>query len=120
MEINIKNYKHVYMVGIGGISMSGIAEILKHWGYEVSGSDSTKSIQTEWLENNGIKVNIGQISENITGDIDLLVYTAAVKQDNPELVKAKELGIPCVERGNFLGEITKLFKDTIGVAGTHR
>ena len=119
MEIDIKKYKHIYMVGIGGISMSGIAEILKHWGYEVSGSDSTKSSQTDWLESNGIKVNIGQIADNINNSIDLVVYTAAVKMDNPELVKAKELNIPTIERGNFLGEITKLFKDTIGIAGTH-
>lgn len=119
MEFNLKNYKHIYMVGIGGISMSGIAEILKHWNYEVSGSDMTKSNQTDWLEQNGIKVNIGQVKENITQDIDLVVYTAAVKQDNPELVKARELNIPTIERGLFLGEITKLFKDTIGIAGTH-
>lgn len=119
MEIDIKKYKHIYMIGIGGISMSGIAEILKQWNYEISGSDGTKSGQTDWLEKNGIKVNIGHISENITKDIDLIVYSAAIKYDNPELVKARELGIPAVERGNFLGEITKLFKDTIGIAGTH-
>lgn len=119
MEINIKDYKKIYMVGIGGISMSGIAEILNKWGYTVSGSDGSQSSQTDWLESNGIHVNIGQVSENITNDIDLVVYTAAIKLDNPELVKAKELNIPIIERGNFLGEITKLFKDTIGIAGTH-
>lgn len=117
--INIHNYKKIYMVGIGGISMSGIAEILKHWNYNVSGSDSTSSHQTEWLISNGIHVNIGQVKENIKEDIDLVVYTAAIKQDNPELVRARELNIPTVERGEFLGEITKLFKDTIGIAGTH-
>lgn len=119
MLINIKDYHNIYMVGIGGISMSGIAEILKKWGYEVSGSDGALSSQTEWLEENGIKVNSPQVAENITSDIDLVVYTAAVKLDNPELVRANELGIPIIERGNFLGEITKLFKDTIGIAGTH-
>ena len=117
--MNIKDYKNIYMVGIGGISMSGIAEILKKWNYNVWGSDGMKSGQTEWLEKNGIKVNIGQVKENITDDIDLVVYTAAIKEDNPELVRARELGIPTVERGDFLGEITKLFKDTIGIAGTH-
>ncbi len=117
--MNIKDYKNIYMVGIGGISMSGIAEILKKWNYNVWGSDWAKSGQTDWLENNGIKVNIGQVSENITEDIDLVVYTAAIKEDNPELVRARELGIPTIERGDFLGEITKLFKDTIGIAGTH-
>ncbi len=117
--MNINDYKNVYMIGIGGISMSGIAEILKKWNFNVTGSDSQKSSQTEWLEDNGIKVNIGQVSENIDEDIDLVVYTAAIHEDNPELVKAKELKIPCVERGEFLGEITKLYKDTIGIAGTH-
>ncbi len=119
MALNIKDYKHIYMVGIGGISMSGIAVILKHWNYKVSGSDGVSSHQTEWLISNGINVNIGQVSENIHEGIDLVVYTAAVKLDNPELVRARELNIPIVERGEFLGEITKLFKDTIGVAGTH-
>ena len=119
MTLDIKKYKHIYMVGIGGISMSGIAEMLVHWGYQVSGSDGTKSSQTDWLESNGVKVNIGQVSENITKDIDLVVYTAAIHEDNPELVKARELGIPTVERGEFLGEMTKLYKDTIGIAGTH-
>jgi len=119
MHLDIKKYNHIYMVGIGGISMSGIAEILVKWGYQVSGSDGTKSSQTDWLEENGVKVNIGQISDNITKDIDLVVYTAAIKEDNPELVRARELNIPTVERGEFLGEITKLYKDTIGIAGTH-
>lgn len=119
MELDIKKYKNIYMVGIGGISMSGIAEILVKWGYNVSGSDWAKSDQTEWLEKNGVKVNIGQVAENISNDIDLVVYTAAIKEDNPELVKARELNIPIVERGMFLGELTKLFKDTIGIAGTH-
>ena len=119
MNLNIKDYHHIYFVGIGGISMSGIAVILKNWNYEISGSDSTKSNQTDWLESLGIKVNIGQIEDNITNDIDLIVYTAAIKEDNPELVKAKKLGIKAIERGEFLGELTKLFKDTIGIAGTH-
>ena len=117
--MDIKQYKNIYMVGIGGISMSGIAEILKKWGYKVSGSDGSQSGQTDWLENNGIHVNIGHNADNITSDIDLLIYTAAIHEDNPERVRAKELGIPEVERGAFLGELTKLFKDTIGIAGTH-
>jgi UDP-N-acetylmuramate--alanine ligase len=119
MEIDIKNLKHIYMIGIGGISMSGIAEMLVKWNYEVTGSNNTKNDQTEWLESNGIHVNIGHDPKNITKDIDLVVYTAAIHEDNPERVKANELNIPTVERGFFLGEITKLFKDTIGIAGTH-
>ena len=111
--------KHVYMIGIGGISMSGIAEILVNYGYEVSGSDMVENEMVKHLKNNGIKVNIGQVKENITSDIDLVVYTAAIKDTNEELVKARELGIKTIERGEFLGELTRNFKDCIGVAGTH-
>lgn len=117
--MDIKKYKRIYMSGIGGISMSGIAEILKNWDFEVWGSDAVKSSQTDWLEDNGIKVIIGQVRENITEDIDLFVYSAAIREDNPELIRVKELNIPSVERGVLLGEITKLFKNTIGIAGTH-
>ena len=119
MKLDIKKYKHIYMIGIGGISMSGIAEILVKWGYNVTGSNNTTNDQTEWLEKNGVKVNIGHNADNITKDIDLVVYTAAIGEDNPERIRAKELDIPSVERGEFLGEITKLYKDTIGIAGTH-
>ena len=119
MEIDLKKFKNIYMIGIGGISMSGIAEILVKWNYKVSGSNNTESSQTDWLEKNGVKVNIGHDAKNITKNIDLVVYTAAIHDDNPEIIRAKELGIPTVERGLFLGEITKLFKDTIGIAGTH-
>ena len=117
--MNIRDYKNIYMIGIGGISMSGIAEILVNWGFKVSGSDMSENAMTEKLRSNGINVNIGQVKENITKDIDLVVYTAAIKSDNPELVEARNLEIETVERGKFLGEITKLFKDVIGVAGTH-
>ena len=117
--IDIKNCKKIYFIGIGGISMSGIAVILKKWNYIVSGSNNVESAQTDWVSKQGIKVNIGQVAENINNDIDLIVYTAAIKEDNPELVKARELGIKCIERGEFIGELTRLFKNTIGVAGTH-
>ena len=117
--LDIKNCKNIYFIGIGGISMSGIAVILKKWNYIVSGSNNVESAQTDWVTKQGIKVNIGQVAENINNDIDLIVYTAAIKEDNPELVRARELGIKCIERGEFLGELTKLFKNTIGVAGTH-
>ena len=117
--MDIKKYKKIYMSGIGGISMSGIAMILNNWGFEVCGSDAIESQQTDLLEENGIKVIIGQKADNLNGDIDLYVYSAAIKENNPEFVKAKELGLKMIERGEFLGELTKLFKDTIGVSGTH-
>ena len=117
--MNIKDYHNIYMSGIGGISMSGIAEILKNWGYTVNGSDVAMSEQTEHLESIGIHVDIGQVSNNIKEDIDLFIYSAAIHEDNPEYIKVKELNIPMIERGAFLGELTKLYKDTIGIAGTH-
>ena len=113
------NKKNVYFIGIGGISMSGIALILSNYGYKVSGSDIIENEMVRHLEENGIKVNIGQVKENISSDIDLVVYTAAIKDDNEELVRARELGIETIERGEFLGELTLNFKDCIGIAGTH-
>lgn len=117
--MDIRDYHHIYMIGIGGISMSGLAEILRVWHYEVSGSDRVSSIQTDNLKKHGIHVFIPQEKENIVDDIDLVVYTAAIPKDNPELVAAREKNIPTLERGDFLGELTKLFSKTIGIAGTH-
>ena len=116
---DLNNYKNIYMIGIGGISMSGLAHILISWNYSVSGSNNEINNMTEELEKSGVKVFIGHDYNNIDKSIDLVVYTAAIKEDNPELVHAKELNIPIMERGMFLGELTKLFKDTIGVSGTH-
>lgn len=107
------------MMGIGGISMSGIADILVNMGYKVSGSDRMESSVTDKLTSQGIKVFIPQSKDNITKDIDFIVYTAAIKDDNEEMIEAKKNNIPMMERGEFLGEITKLYSNTIGVAGTH-
>lgn len=115
----LEKNKHIYMIGIGGISMSGIADILVSMGYIVSGSDRMESSVTEKLIKQGIKVNTSQSKSNITDDIDFIVYTAAIREDNEEMVAAKEKNIPMMERGKFLGEITKLFSNTIGIAGTH-
>jgi len=111
--------KHIYMMGIGGISMSGIADILVNMGYVVSGSDRVDSTITERLKVQGIKVFVPQSENNITDDIDFIVYTAAIKEDNPEMIAAREKNIKMMERGEFLGELTKLFSNTIGIAGTH-
>jgi len=111
--------KKIYMMGIGGISMSGIADILVNMGYEVSGSDRDESGTTMKLREHGINVMVPQCSDNITDDIDFIVYTAAIKEDNPEMIEAKKKNIKMMERGEFLGELTKLFSNTIGVAGTH-
>lgn len=118
-KLFIEKSKHIYMMGIGGISMSGIADILVNMGYTVSGSDREDSQITLELREQGINVKIPQSRDNITDDIDFIVYTAAIKEDNPEMIEAKKKNITMMERGEFLGELTKLFSNTIGVAGTH-
>lgn len=114
----LRKYKKIHMIGIGGVSMSGIAEILLNWGFIVTGSNNVENEATKKLQNNGIKVIIGHNSENVIG-ADVVVYTAAIKDDNVELRSARNLNIPTIERADFLGEITKCFNDTITVAGTH-
>lgn len=111
-------YKNIYFIGIGGVSMSGIAHTLKHFGFNVFGSDATDSNIIHDLVNTGIPVSIGHNVENIK-KADLVVYTAAISQDDPELVMAKKLNIPTMERAVFLGLLTKCFEDTITVSGTH-
>ena len=98
--------------------MSGIAEMLKNWGFTVTGTDSNFSPIIRKLQRSGIYVRVGSDFENLE-KADVVVYTAAVKEDNPEIVRAKELGIPTIERADFLGKITTCFEDTIGVSGTH-
>ena len=115
---NIKKYRKIHMIGIGGISMSGIAEILLNWGFEVSGSNNVDSEILHILKNAGAKIFIGHDANNI-GDADCVVYTAAISKDNVELVRAKELGIPVIERSSFLGELTRCYKNTIAISGTH-
>lgn len=114
----LKKYKHIHMIGIGGTSMSGIAQIMKHWGFTVTGSDWAESEVTRKLNLDGIHVVIGH-DVNMAAKADVIVYTAAIKQDDPELVKARELGIETIERADFLGKITKAFTDTICISGTH-
>lgn len=114
----IKKYKKIHMIGIGGVSMSGIAEILHNWGFEVSGSNNTHNENVDTLLAAGIPVKIGHLAENVVGS-DAVVYTAAISKDNSELVRAKELGIPTIERSTFLGELTKCFENTVTIAGTH-
>jgi len=111
--------KHVHFIGIGGISMSGLAEILHNKGWFVSGSDSKPSEITTRLEALGISVAIGQHARNITEDIDMVVFTAAVKPDNPELVEAHNKKLHIVDRAELLGNLMKDFGCPICVSGTH-
>ena len=114
----LKKYNKIHMVGIGGVSMSGIAEILANWGFNVTGSNNVENENTKKLEEAGIKVFIGHSADNVIGS-DVVVYTAAIKDDNIELVTAKANNIPIIERADFLGEITRCYQDTITIAGTH-
>ncbi|MGN1269708.1 MAG: UDP-N-acetylmuramate--L-alanine ligase [Clostridia bacterium] len=113
-----KIYKNIHMIGIGGVSMSGIAEILKFWGFNVTGSDCNASDTTEKLIKNGIKVTIGHNLEDVS-KADIVIYSAAIRKTDVELVKAQELNIPVIDRGTFLGKLTKAFQDSICISGTH-
>lgn len=114
----LNGIKRIHMVGIGGSGMCPLAEILKSMGYDVSGSDSIKTEKTDYLESIGIKVFIGQNGKNVEG-AELLAFSAAIPNDNPERVRAKELGIPQMERSVLLGAITRKYDNVIGVSGTH-
>lgn len=117
-NFNIYKYKHIHMIGIGGISMSGIAEILLNSGFTVTGSDACQSEIIDKLIQTGIKVTIGHDFLNAR-KANLIVYSAAIKPNDPELMQARRFRIPTIERGDFLGQITKLYKDTICISGTH-
>lgn len=110
--------EYVHFIGIGGISMSGIAKILLNNGIKVSGSDISESDSVKELRDLGAIVNIGHSADNIQGQ-DMVVYTSAVHDDNPEIVAAKEKGIKLIDRATMLGIIMKNYKNAISVAGTH-
>lgn len=114
----LKKFKTIHMIGIGGVSMSGIAAILKNWGFTVTGSDTSDSENLNILRQKGIKVVIGHNLQDVA-HADIVVYSAAVKQDDPEMLEAKKLHIPTIERADFLGDITRCYQDTICVSGTH-
>ena len=118
-QIDFKRPVRVYFVGIGGVSMSGLAQILAREGFTVSGSDRVASLNTDHLIKSGIRVIIGQRRENITDDIDLAVFTAAIHPDNPEYVAVKEKGIPSLNRAELLGQIMKNYRLPVAVSGTH-
>lgn len=109
----------VHFIGIGGISMSAIALILLKNGFTISGSDMSENDNVKELEKKGIKVFIGHKRENITKDIDIVVYSKAIHDDNEEIIAAKEYGIKLVSRSSILGEIMANYNRRICVAGTH-
>ena len=118
-QLCLDNIKKAHFIGIGGISMSGLAEILNFKGIEITGSDVKESELIEHLREKGIKITIGQKGENIPVGCQLVIYTAAVKEDNPELMAARQMGIPVIDRAELLGCIMGLYKNSVGVAGTH-
>ena len=107
----------VHFVGIGGIGMSGIAEVLANLGYTVTGSDVADSANVKRLRDKGIKVAIGHKAENIDG-ADVVVVSSAIKRDNPELVAARAKRLPVVRRAEMLAELMRL-KSCVAIAGTH-
>ncbi|HZJ57568.1 MAG TPA: UDP-N-acetylmuramate--L-alanine ligase [Clostridia bacterium] len=119
-KLHIEELKgnHVHFVGIGGISMSGLADILIHKGYTVSGSDIKQTHLTDGLKSRGATIYIGHDASNI-GDADWVVYTIAISENNPELLAAKDMGIPIIERAALLGHIMETYPYSIGVAGSH-
>ncbi len=118
-QIDFHKPIRIYFIGIGGISMSGLAEILLSEGFTVSGSDRAPSDLTCMLEDRGVNVFYGQKKENLTKDIDLVVYTAAIKSDNPELLAAHKLNIPMLTRAELLGQMMKNYETPVAVSGTH-
>lgn len=118
-KINFNQPVHIHFIGIGGISMSGLAELLHTKGFKVSGSDAKNSKITNHLSNLGIRVSYGQSASNITQGIDVAVFTAAVKADNPEYQAVIEHNIPLLDRAELLGQIMLHYKDAIGISGTH-
>lgn len=116
--IGEKKYNKIHFIGIGGVSMSGIALLLSKFGYEISGSDRSESKYLAHLRDNQIEVHIGQKAENIT-DQDLFVYTDAILPDNEELLAAKATGKHLVSRGEFLGALMRNYKRAIAVSGSH-
>ncbi len=118
-QIHFDRPIHIHFIGIGGISMSGLAEILLTEGFTVSGSDNQRSPLTEMLTEKGALIKYGQRRDNITDDIDLVVYTSAIHPDNPEYLAMQEKGIASLTRAQLLGQMMRQYKTAIAVSGTH-
>ncbi len=114
----LNSAQQVHFVGIGGIGMSALALLLKQQGKSVSGSDQLESALLDTLRNSGIKIFIGHAAEH-AHSADLVVYSSAVKPDNPERSYAEKQGIPEIRRAELLGEIAQRYKHTLAIAGTH-
>ena len=118
-QIDFNHPIAVHFIGIGGISMSGLAEILLTAGFQISGSDSQETGLTRHLEEQGARLYYGQRPDNIQDGLDLVVYTAAIHADNPEYAEVVRRGIPMLSRADFLGQLMRNYENSIAVAGTH-
>ena len=118
-KIDFQKPIHIHFIGIGGISMSGLAEILLEEGFAISGSDMKESPLTKQLAQKGALISYGQRAENISDDIDVVVYTAAIHKTNPELMEAVSRKIPMLSRAELLGQLMTNYKTPIAVSGTH-
>jgi len=116
--INLSEFKKIHCIGIGGIGLSAIAEILMSRGYQMTGSDMKESEITDKLTKDGAVIYYSHRAENVE-DVDLVIYSAAVGKDNPELVRAAELGIPAITRAQALGALMSEYDNSIAVSGTH-
>jgi UDP-N-acetylmuramate--alanine ligase len=113
-----RRFQHVHFIGIGGIGMSGIAEVLANLGFRVSGSDQRKSEVTAHLEELGVEVTEGHAAENV-GDAHVVVRSTAVRDDNPEIFEARRRSIPVIPRAEMLAELMRMKPYTVAVAGSH-
>jgi UDP-N-acetylmuramate--alanine ligase len=113
-----RRFQHIHFIGIGGIGMSGIAEVLANLGFRVSGSDLKKSDVTARLEKLGVEINEGHAAENV-GDAHVVVRSTAVRDDNPEILEARRRSIPVIPRAEMLAELMRMKPHTVAVAGSH-
>ena len=118
-QIDFHKPLHIHFIGIGGISMSGLAEILLEENFRISGSDAKASPLTRTLEERGAVIYYGQRASNIKDDVDVVVYTAAIHPDNPEFACAREKGLPMLTRAELLGQIMRNYDTPIAISGTH-
>ena len=116
--MSFRKIKNIHFVGIGGIGMSGIAELLLNLKFKISGSDISTSENTERLNRLGVKVTIGHDPKNV-GEADALVYSSAVQDENSEIIKARQVGIPVIKRAEMLAELISFKETSIAIGGTH-
>ena len=117
--MKFRKINNIFFVGIGGIGMSGIAELLMNLKFNISGSDINENENVRRLKGIGVDVRIGHNINNVTNDIDVLVYSSAVSLENPEIMRAKQKGIPVIRRAEMLGELISVKETSIAVGGTH-